>query len=486
MKEVFFMPDNLRITTPVGNTEGINKPNPAGELQHLNPINPNRVPKTNNEETGGQAEDLLLNRNSVYSQFIEQLLQTPNLTQTLQKLLSGMVAQQGLASLQMQADSPLRQLLSSLATEKDGVLENLAFQQNDSTQFTGPLFKLLGQLSQQYSDSQLDLRIADFLKAFSGYFTAEETTQAILGNLDDIKYSIPLPFAKKLLPFIDKLSTGNEPGSSGHNADRVNSNLSVIKKEIIPMLGEYVSKTNDYGKSRNTISMLMQNTAILNESTKENLAEKFNQLIRYCKYNLKLPDVTVGLLQQMFAKEVYSHQQGKQNGFMNALTSLLSHAADKSSPNGVDKAVLQDICKSLVLDNSVHMPFQHIFLPAEINGRFLFTQLWIEKNDPDDEHKTAAVSSQNAKSVYLTFDIQDLGYFEASVRILGKQVTMKLACPPTLNRLHGEIRTGITHILENNGLSAENIKLSACTSPQVPQIIMDKIQERKHAVNVSV
>lgn len=477
---MFFMPDNLRISTPVTNTEGINKPNPAGEPTRLNPVNPNRVPKTaNDEDTGGQAADLLLNRNSVYSQFIQQLSQTPGLTRTLQKLLSDVISRQGLSSLQMSAASPLRSLISSILTQKDGILENLSLQQQDSTQFTGALFKLLGQISQQSADAQLDLRLADFLKAFNGYYTAADTTQAILGNLEEIKYTIPLPFAKKLIPLMDKLSNGRD-------ADHVNSDLLIIKKEIIPLLSQYVTKTNDYGKSRDTISMLLHNTAILNESSKENLADKFNQLFRYCKYNLKLPDVTVEILQSLFSQEVYSRQQKRQNEFMNALTSLLSHASDKTPPDGVDKAVLHDICRALLLDSSVYMPFHHIFLPAEIGGRFLFTQIWVEKKDPEEGHRQSEGDGSNSKLVYLTFEIQDLGYFEASVRLTGKQVNMKLSCPPALSRLHGEIRAGISRILQDNGLTAEEVRLSASASPQIPQIILEKIQERKHAIDVSV
>ncbi len=68
------MPDNLRITTPVANTEGISRPNPAGDLNRPVPVNPSRVPRPDNgEETGRQAGDLLLNRSSVFSQFIRQL-----------------------------------------------------------------------------------------------------------------------------------------------------------------------------------------------------------------------------------------------------------------------------------------------------------------------------------------------------------------------------------------------------------------------------
>ncbi len=483
---MFFMPDNLRISTPVANTEGINKPNPAGEPPRLNPINPNRVPKTANEEdTGRQAADLLLNRSSVYSQFIRQLGQTPDLSRTLQKLLGDAVVRQGLSPLgqagaaSLPADSPLRALVASIVTRKEGILENLALQQDDRTLFSGALFRLLGQISQKGGDAQFDLRLADFLKAFNGYYTAADTTQAVLGDLEQLKSTLPLPFAKKLAPLLEKLS-------GGADADHVNADLTVIKREIIPLLGRYVAKTNDYGKSRDIISLFLHNTAILNESSRENLGAKYDQLLRYCRENLKLPDATVGMLQSLFAEEIYTRRQAKRNEFLDALTSLLSHATDKTPPDGLDKTALHDICRSLLLDSSVYMPFHHIFLPADIDGRFFFTQIWIEKKEPDEDRRRGGGRGPEARSVYLTFDIQDLGYFEASIRMTGKQVDLKLACPPALNGFRGEIRAEITRILQDNGFSAENIRLSPSAEPQIPRIIMEKIQERKHAIDVSV
>ena len=479
------MPDNLRITTPVSNTEGISRPNPAGDPNRPVPVNPNRVPRPDNsEETGRQSEDLLLNRGSVFSQFVRQLQQTPGLDRTLQKLLSD-AAQQLEAGAAPSASAPafsgsLRALAAAMAADEDGIAESLAAQRDDATLFTGPLFKLLLQISAQGADPQFDLRLADFLKAYSGFSNASGTAQAILLNLKDLKYSIPVPFAKRLSAMMEKLSDGNDP-------DSVDADLAVLKREIVPFLGEYVAKTNDYGKTRDTISMLLHNTAVLNESSRGNLNAKLGQLLDYCRNTLALPDMTLGMVRTLFAQETAQVQEKKRNGFLEELTSLLSRASDGKVPQGLDRSTLNDISRSILLDNSVFMPFQHIFLPADIDGRFLFAQMWIEKTDPDENRKPRSDSAPAPKSVYLSFDIQDLGYFEASVRITGKQVGMKLSCPPVLRDYLGEIRTGVSGILKRNGLVPGEVRLSSAGSqPKLPQIIMQKIQERKRSVDVSV
>ena len=472
------MPDNLRITTPVNNSQGISKPNPAAESSPAAPINPSRVPQSGNQKqnTQDQAMDLLRFRNSVYGQFLKQLESTPDLSQTLQKIALNAVNGQKISAAHLPADSPLRALASSITMQKGDILKNLTFQRENASLFSGKLFQLLGQISQQHSDSRLDLQLADFLKAFCGYCTAQDTTQAIFTNLETIRNRIPVPYAKQLSGEIRKLSG---------NAENTNQNLALLKEKIIPLLGKYVSKTNDYGKSREAISMLLHNTSILNVSTQENLSQKFEQLLHYCKYSLNLPDTTINRMKFLFAGEIAVRRENStDNAFCKAFLSLLSHAGGKDSPAGTDAAALHDICQSVLLDNSVYMPFQHIFLPVSIDGRFLFTQIWIEKKETGTVHGKAAIRKPSA--VYLTFEIQDLGYFEASMQVLGKQVSMNLSCPAVLNRLHGEIRSGITEILQKNGLTPGSVRLSSGGAPQIPSLILEKINERKDSVDVTV
>ncbi len=88
--------------------------------------------------------------------------------------------------------------------------------------------------------------------------------------------------------------------------------------------------------------------------------------------------------------------------------------------------------------------------------------------------------------LYLTFDIQDLGYFEASVSLTGKRADLHLACPPALARRRGEIRADLAGILQRDGLAPGSVRLTSCREPEVPKIIRKKIDERKRAIDVSV
>ena len=478
------MPDNLRITTPINNTEGVRPTNPANDTSRASPVNPSRVPRANGSESeGSRPQDLLLDRMSVYSKFIEQLEQSPSLERTLQKLMSDAAAVQnpGFSSLETDfpVSSPLRALISAMAAQEDGMLKSLTDQEADATLFTGQLFKLLGQISSQRSDPQFDLRLANFLKAYTGYTTSGEITRAIRAELAEVRDTVPVPFAKRLAAVMEKLSDGTDRRF-------LVPDLLVLKKEVIPLLSEYVSKTNDFGTLRDTISMLLNNTAILNESSRENLDGKFGQILQYSSETLRLPKAALSMMQDLYVQELNAGKEENGDRFLSALTSLLSRSSEKSLPPGIDRTSLHDVTHSLLLDNSVFMPFHHIVLPAQVSGRFLFAQIWVEKQSADKIRQEGPGTETSPKLLYLTFDIQNLGYFEAALRLTGKRVDLSLSCPPSLERNHGQIRSDLSDILEKNGLDFGEVRLSTCKKPKVPHLILQKIAERKRVIDVTV
>lgn len=480
------MPDNLRITTPVNNAGGIARPNQTGEPNRTAPVNPSRVPGSGKDtEAGWHSADLLLS-GSVFSDFIRQLQRTPGLDQTLQKVLEDAAARMfsaaGAAGHSIPVGdmpAPLQSLVSALAADADGLVKEAAAQREDATLFTGPLFRLLGQISAQTGDPQFDLRLADLLKAYSGFSNAAGTMQAIRGNLEELKNSIPRPFAVKVAAMMEKLS--REGGASSLDAD-----LAVLKRGIIPLLGEYAAQTNETGKPRDMISMLLHNTAILDESSGANLTAKFEQLFAYCRDTLGLPEMTLSMMRSFFSQELSAANERKET-FPEKLAPLLSGEGSTRPAGGPDRAVLGDISRALLFDSSVFMPFQHLILPAEIGGRFLFAQMWVEKTDPDETRREFSGEEPAPKTVYLSFEVEDLGSFEAAVSVTGKKVSMKLSCPPPLRNFYGEIRDGISAILKKNGLAPGEVRLSSAQGkPQIPMILLEKIQERRRSVDVSV
>lgn len=475
------MPDNLRITTPVNTSEGVPKTNPLKESTVADAINPARVaqPNTQEQNVDSQSLDLLLNLESVYGKFIQQLRRTPSLSKTLGEVLgNAAAAREQLLARQPEA-SPLRLLIDCLPMTRGEILENLRFQQENSTSFQGPFFRFLNLLSAKSGDAGFDLQLADFLKAYDAYRNAGSTTKSVVRDLKTIREQIPKNYAEELGSPAEKL-TEERPAESAP------ANLRVLKKEIIPLLCRYVSRSNDYGKSRETISLLLHHITILEAGVKQNVAENFRSLVDYAKFGLNLPEGTVNAIQSLFAEELSKTKQKTQNGFLDSLVSLLAQRMqkqDEAAPGG--QSVYRDVCSALLLDNSVYMPFTHLFLPFLYGDRFLFAQIWVEKKDGDGAAGITAGSDRPLR-VYLSFEIQDLGHFEAIVALTGSRAELSVGYPPALDGSRGEIREQLSAIFEKNGLVLGKTELSPCKEPKIEREILEKIEERMHTVNVTV
>ena len=472
------MPENLRITAPVPNNDGILKPNSSAQNSPVEPIEPTRVnrPNAQDQNTDAASLNLLLGRDSVFGKFIQQLRQTPALSETLGKLLFQTVQKSETSPASLTEGSVLQELASGLAAEPDGLAEDLIFQQKSSSLFSGPLFQLLEHISERAADPQLDLRIASFLKAFDGFSSVGNTTSAIRLNLDTIGRQMPSGDARHFTLLSEKLNTSDPLGS-------LENNLNLLKKEILPFLSAYVSKSSDYGRVRENISMLLQNISILNVSSPENLEAQFRQLISFSEHRVAGP--TLRLMRSFYDETVSPEREKSENRFFRSLISLLSRAGSPDAPEA-DKTVCGDISRSLLLDNSVYMPFIHLFLPAVLQGKFLFSQIWIEKKGGSEEAGTPASRAAAPTRLYLTFTVQDLGYFEARIELTGKKVDLALSCPEKLLAQKGTIASSLGRILESNGLTFGDIRLSACREPEIPDLILQKIMERKRMVDVTV
>lgn len=473
------MSDNLRVTAPITTNDKISQLKPSKESSVIDVVNPAKVTPPNQSEQANKesTNTLLLNRGSVFTKFVQQLQQTPALAQTLQKLMFDIFSREENIQRNPTAATALKQLSSSLAMDKSEILKNLAFQKANSTKFAGNIFDLLRNLSTQLKSSDFDAQLAKFLKAYDGFFSISDTTGAIVKQLENLQQQTPKSFANQLKEAASELDI-EQP------IDNINMNLNILKNKIIPLLSEYVSKSNDFGKARDTITLLVHNLARLNISSKEELIGKFEDLLDYSRYHLNLSMDKIDYMKAMFAKSITQTRQKTENTFFDSMIQLLSEGSKQSTSN-TSRALYRDICNALLLDNSVYMPFTHLFLPINYNGHYLFSELWIEK-DKDKEKSSQPENIPNSTHLFLTFDIKDLGYFEASIELSEKKANVKLNYPPTLKQSSYEISSNISEIFAQNGLVAENIVLSTKYTPSVNQQIMQKVYERRNAIDVTI
>lgn len=469
------MLDHLRITTPIPASDSIGKTLPNKEAPTVIPTDPAKVSTRNQNDQSGQknALDMTWDNRSVFQKFAAQLEQTPGLDQTLQKLLLSTIAHQNTTSDASPLNALLIQLANSTKMSKQEIIDNLIFQQKHSTKFSGELFHIFRDLAKTNSSPELKDYLGQFIKSYDSFVSTKETMSAIFAQLKEISAYIPQAYRKELAQQMELLYTSADK-------DHIKSNLFLLKEKILPLLGKYIADFNDFGEVRGKVSLLMHNVSRLNVGSKEELVSRFDELLGYCQYKTNISSNELTRLRLLFMESVNQTQPLK-NDFLDSLIKVL-FASNQENLSTTGQTMLNDTVSTILLNNSVYMPFTHLFLPIQYNDSFLFSEIWIEKQE--DKEKTG---DRNKKTVnlYLAFDIEGLGHFKMSIALKDHEVKCKVNYPDMLKTDDHEIRREITKIFAKNGFSAENINTTADLS-QFADILIKKIHERKREVNVTI
>ena len=262
------------------------------------------------------------------------------------------------------------------------------------------------------------------------------------------------------------------------DSDGLANNLTVLKNQILPMLGKYITITNDLGATRDRIELLIQDISRLNLSGKEEITERFTELLDYARFNLNLPADKLQNLQNLF-REVLLTREETRNEFIDSLTKALSQT-DGLSTTG--KTMINDTITALLLNKSVYMPFNHIFLPFMYQGNFVFTEMWIEK---DGKNSSQRNDKEKTKRVFLKFDIQGLGSFQTAIGITDNSIDCIVDCPEEMSEINEKIETDIAKIFTRNGFTVNSVE-TAHDSFKTELEVLHKIYDGRGSINVTV
>lgn len=471
------MLDNLRITTPIPASDHVGKVVPNKETPAVIPTDPAKVTTRNQNDQSGQKNslDLTWDNRSVFQKFTSQLQQTPGLAQTLQKLLLSTMTHQNVANTASPLSALLTQLANSTKMSKQEIIDNLIFQQKHSTKFSGELFQIFRNLMKANGSAELRDYLGQFIKSYDGFTSANETMSAIFAQLKEITGYIPQSYRQELEQQISLLPTITDKES-------IDSSLFLLKEKILPLIGKYISAFNDFGEIRGKVSLLMHNVSRLNIGSQEKLLSRFEELMGYCQYKTNISSTDLTRLRLLFMENINQPQPVK-NDFLDALIKVL-FASNQENTSSTRQTMLSDTVNTILLNNSVYMPFTHLFLPIQYNGAFLFSEIWIEKQE-DRENGKSGENPKKPINLYLAFDIEGLGNFKMSIAWDDHKVNCKLNYPDQLKNEDYTIRRDITKIFAENGFLAESVNTTSDLSP-FADILMKKVYERKREVDVTI
>jgi len=445
-------------------------------------IDPTKITRPTKQDQSNQTGQNPLNYNpdSVFDKFIKSLQNAPVLSENAKKLLLN----KQFINHSIKNDSALNALfetfIKSIEMNESEILNFLKAQQGLYTKFNGDFFNSLRSLLKSNPNNKdFKIILRNFLKSYDCFVSVEDTNKSINSALKNIERNMPEVLKKSFNELTDKLITD-------YSTNSTDINLNVLKNDILPFVGRYISKMNDFGPVRDYVSVLIHNIVRLESASKDNFSDDLENLFEFIKYNFNTDDNDMQIL-KMSLINTYETSSNTKNDSIDSFLKLIESGI-KDSNNIVNKGVMEDLANSLLFSQNVHIPLTHIFLPLNYNGMYMFSEVWIGKeyNDNDTNKKNNKHDYSQAYKAFITFDIQNIGYFETTLILKESKLSLEIFVPNNLTNSIGLIKSDLNKILSDNNLSVANLNIYESVKKRKFHEVFNNLLERKSSVDVTI
>ena len=427
--------------------------------------------RTEQQDAGQAGEKIRYDSN--YQTFIQQLRQGQDGVKVLAKLLAreGTVVTSGMSE---GIAEEMSQIMGLLKMDQGQLLQFLSAQMKAGTRFGGALFALLRNAYARADSAGVRGDILNFLKSYSDFSSTAHIEGNLLRNLAGMADAMPASWGDKLRQLLAQLENGIAAG------DR-QGNLNLIQQEVFPFMSSYVSTTHDLGTPRELLSLLALDVARYENGSEEKLTEAFHQLAGY--------GTLKSVLGAIDDKALLKLLQGSQFNEGTSAARFADHlaAAAARALRGEGSAEVQEVFRTLVkamlINESVYMPLNHFLIPMEMDGRMLFSELWV---DPDAEEKKEGGQGEKCMKFLFKIDVQGLGFFDVILTNRERDVGIVVSCPEGVVPFSKEIEQNISKILTRNDLNPAAVSVRKMERPVTLTEVFPKIFEGKNSVNVKV
>ena len=252
------------------------------------------------------------------------------------------------------------------------------------------------------------------------------------------------------------------------------ANTSLINKQIIPFLSNYISRTHDYGSVRNAAVMFILYAVKYENGSEESLLKEKDALLNNPDFRLLFK----GDPEEAFQASMKSLEEKSGNAFPKLLNQfLLAGAEGKAGSEHIPH--FQQVLRGLLVNESVYMPLQHLVLPFRYEGKDVMSEMWVEQEAEDN-------SGGKLTKMLLKFSIPHLGNFEMISGISNMRVDMNLYMPEELMEKQKDVESVLSEILRRNGLSVANLGLYKKTRDFRVQEVFPEMKEAEKGLNVRI
>lgn len=467
------MADILKVTQSIPGYDNTVK-NPASPtLQQQqgiqNVVNPDRVTKTDSKNEYSQ-DSFLLASNSNFNQFIQNMTANPSAMEAFTRLFQSGEAVSVSSGIGENFAQEISQFLEMVSMDTEGALASFLKDQFSSQNgFTGSFFQTMFQVLDHTSSVELKSMILEFARKANDMMSEEHIFQNMDTLLGKIQNSMFPADSEKLNQMAGQLQQG-----------AVDQNLSQLKQQVIPFLHQYITKTNDFGKIRNLITLLTLNVSRYENGKQDGVVQSFQKVLNFREFGGKLGTISADQLVAILQREAKSNPTWAEK-----FTGMMEESM-KGTYGAENKMVFQNLMNSLLMNESVYMPLMHMMIPVNYQNHMMFSELWIDPDSQENQGNGKNGGQGRQLKGLIKFDIQGVGYFDLVFRYQEDAMSISLYYPETLKSEEKEIQKKLASILADNGLKAEDIQLGSREVPLTLTEVFPKIYEGRNSVNVRV
>ena len=287
--------------------------------------------------------------------------------------------------------------------------------------------------------------------------------------------AMPASWGEKLRELMALLENGIAAG------DR-KGNLALIQQRVFPYMSSYVSHTHDLGTARGLLSLLALDVARYENGSLEKLLESFHQLSGYGTLKNQLGGIDDEALLQLLKNSEFA-QTSAANQFADHLTAAASRAL-RGEGSAEMQQIFQQLVSAMLINESVYMPVNHYMIPLEMDGRMLFSELWVDPDAGEKEEGRGGGGRENTMRFLFKIDVQSLGLFDIILTSRDQEVDIRIACPQKVAPFSKQMEQAVSQIIARNGLTPTGVSVRKMERPVALTEVFPKIFEGKNSVNV--
>ncbi|MCI8835513.1 MAG: hypothetical protein HFH24_09100 [Ruminococcus sp.] len=469
------MSNILKVTTPIAGYENtVNKQNTTQQAEDLsikNPVDPTKVVRPDERKDAGGNQGKGISYESNFGNFVQSLRDLPKLQEVMTKMVFGGMANLVESGISRGTAAEIQALFQMLQMSSEDMTEFLKSQMAGANRLQGPLFDVLRQIMGEATTVELKAGILDLLKRYNDMSSGKHLLHTIKGTLSEIEGYMFKNDREGLHRLAMKLRS--------YSMDANSANARLLKEEIIPYLGKYISNTRDMGKIRDLVTLLAFNTSRYENGNVDHVTQAFQKLMDFPAFQKHFAGMTAEDFRNMLSNVDFDKAAGKME-WADKLLNIMQ-AGIKGEAGLENREAFLNIMRSILVNESVYMPVMHVMLPVILDGVPMFSEIWV---DPDEESGNPGSNERGVK-LLIKFDLKDVGFFDVMMYYEKGKLDMLIHYPEELQSHESDIREGIRKIMNRNHLELEYLAVEQSKTPISVSAAFPKIFERRNSVNVT-